>query len=259
MDKKILYQGAEAIITLEKPDKKNDYNKSKLKNNSKTNKILQSEPNSESVNNSSESNFASELGWVGGQTNNERNCDQDKIIKKSRIKKSYRIPELDEKIRKLRTRSEAKNIERASKVINVPKIIKIDEQKKEIFMEFIEGKKLSEHLNELKNKNQVAEKIGESVAKLHDINIIHGDLTTSNMILSENKIFLIDFGLSFHSTKIEDKAVDIHLFKQALESKHYRYYDKLYKSFIEGYKKSKNSKETLKRLEKVEERGRYKH
>jgi len=86
-----------------------------------------------------------------------------------------------------------------------------------------------------------------------------GGTSVREAVGSEDKIYLIDFGLSFHSTKIEDKSVDIHLLKQALESKHYQFYEKLLENFIEGYKKSKNSKETLKRLEKVEERGRYKH
>ena len=64
------------------------------------------------------------------------------IITKKRVKKSYRIPELDEKMRKLRTRSETKLLEKASKVILVPKIIKMNEKDKEIFMEFIDGKKI---------------------------------------------------------------------------------------------------------------------
>jgi Kae1-associated kinase Bud32 len=92
---------------------------------------------------------------------------------------------------------------------------------------------------------------------MHDKDIIHGDLTTSNMILKE-KVYFIDFGLGFNSTRIEDKAVDLHLLRQAFESKHYKHFEEFFKEVLEGYKLSKNWKEVLNRLEKVEMRGRYK-
>ena len=107
-------------------------------------------------------------------------------------------------------------------------------------------------------KPGLANEIGVKLAKLHDSDIIHGDLTTSNMILDKEIVF-IDFGLSFHSNKIEDKAVDIHLFKQALESKHFKVKEKALEEFLKGYKKSKDYAEIMKRLEQVELRGRYKH
>jgi len=188
-------------------------------------------------------------------------------IIKRRIKKGYRIQEIDEKLRKLRTRSEAKLLEKASKIISVPKLIKVDEKTKEIEMQFIEGKKLSEHLDNLKDKFNVMEKAGESMAKLHDSDIIHGDLTTSNMILAEkgktsqenrrlSGVFFIDFGIGFVSKRIEDRAVDLHLIKQALQAKHFKYSEKLFKSFLKGYK-SKDKEKTLAQFEIVESRGRY--
>jgi len=178
---------------------------------------------------------------------------------KRRIKKGYRIEIIDEKLRKLRTRSEAKLLEKAGKLIPAPKVKKVDDKTMEIDMGFIEGKKLSEHLDELKNAEEVCRKIGEQIAKLHDAEIIHGDLTTSNMILGgDGRLYFIDFGLGFNSAKIEDKAVDLHLIKQALEAKHFMYYEKFFNAVLEGYKHSKNYKETIKRLEAVEKRGRYK-
>jgi len=177
---------------------------------------------------------------------------------KRRIKKLYRTPVLDEKLRKQRTKSEAKLLEKAGKFIQVPKVKKIDDNSKEIDMEFIEGKKLSEHLDSLPNAESVCRQIGIQIAKLHDADIIHGDLTTSNMILSKDKLYFIDFGLGFNSAKIEDKAVDLHLIKQALEAKHFNHYEKFFAAVLDGYKSSKNHEETLKRLEAVEKRGRYK-
>ena len=180
------------------------------------------------------------------------------IIKKRRIRKSYRFLQLDEKIRKQRTKREAKLLEKVSTLIPTPKIFKTDNGKKEIDMEYIKGKKLSEQLDCLANKFQIAKQIGKQIALLHDNEIIHGDLTTSNMILKSSTLYFIDFGLSFVSSRIEDKAVDLHLIKQALEAKHFENYKKFFKAVLQGYKTSKNYKETTKRLEKVEKRGRYK-
>ena len=185
---------------------------------------------------------------------------QGKSVIKDRVEKSYRYPDLDKKIRKLRTRSEAKILEKTSKIINTPKIISSDEMKAEIQMQFIEGKKLAEHLEKTKYK-VVCEQIGKQLAKIHNNDIIHGDLTTSNLILNEKekKVYFIDFGLGFHSSRIEDKAVDLHLIKQALEAKHPTIHEQAYQAIIKGYtKQSKKAKATLAQLEKVEKRGRYK-
>ena len=181
-------------------------------------------------------------------------------IIKRRIPKTYRLPILDEKLRKQRTKKEARLLQKASAIIPIPKIIKVDEKNKEMEMEFIIGKKLSEHLDSLKDKVQISKTIGKQIALLHDNDIIHGDLTTSNIILSDKdkKLYFIDFGLGFSSNKIEDKAVDLHLIKQALEAKHFKYFKSLTQAVLDGYSISKTSKETLARLKKVESRGRYK-
>lgn len=179
-------------------------------------------------------------------------------IIKNRISKGYRLFVLDEKLRKQRTKSEAKIIEKLKNIINVPKIIETNENK--IIMEYVEGKKLSDYLDDLKNKFEIAEQIGREIAKIHDFDIIHGDLTTSNMIYQEkeNKVYFIDFGLGFHSKRIEDKAVDLHLIKQALEAKHFLYWKELFDFIIKGYN-SKDKEKILEQLKKVEARGRYKN
>ncbi|MBU0894071.1 MAG: Kae1-associated serine/threonine protein kinase [Nanoarchaeota archaeon] len=182
---------------------------------------------------------------------------RNKIVK-DRILKKYRLPELDLKIRQKRTKSENKLLVKASKIINCPIPLADPGQGRMIHIPFIDGKKLSDHLDKLKNKLQVCKQIGKDIAKLHDHNIIHGDLTTSNMILVKDKIFFIDFGLGYISHKIEDKAVDLHLLKQALEAKHYKHYKQLWKAVESGYKTSNESKKILERLKAVEKRGRYK-
>ena len=193
---------------------------------------------------------------------------EDNIVTKDRISKSYRLPELDNKIRKRRTKSETKLLIKAHQLISVPlplTTFKKSERGNEraiIKMPFINGKKLSEHLDNftLNKQKQICKKIGQSIAKLHDADIIHGDLTTSNMIFveKEDKVYFIDFGLGFISHKVEDKAVDLHLLKQALEAKHFKHWKELVKEVFKSYEKSTDSKIVLERLKAVEKRGRYK-
>lgn len=181
---------------------------------------------------------------------------KDNQIIKKRTKKSYRLPLLDEKLRSSRTRHESKIIEKLRKIIPTPKIIKTDENNKTIIMEFIDGKKLSEHLENL-NWKKICKQISFVITKLHNHNIIHGDLTTSNIIYKNNKVYFVDFGLGFHSHKIEDKAVDLHLLKQAFEAKHFSIAEQAIKIILDNYK-ADNHKLILEQLKKVESRGRYK-
>src|SRR3989344_702942 len=184
------------------------------------------------------------------------------LIIKERIPKKYRIKELDNKIRRYRTRREISILQKTSQLINTPKLKQgSSESNFIIVMDFIKGKKLADCLDKLneKERTEICKKIGKQIAVLHNNNIIHGDLTTSNMILNKNEIYFIDFGLSFIDQKPEHKAVDLHLIKQALESKHYKNFESSFKNIIESYKEnSKNYKEILDRLIKVESRGRYK-
>ncbi|MEK6875825.1 MAG: RIO1 family regulatory kinase/ATPase, partial [Nanoarchaeota archaeon] len=202
--------------------------------------------------------------------------DGNKVIK-YRFRKTYRIKEIDNRLRKSRTKREAKVLDKLQKInFPVPELISSNE-KDTLKIKYIKGKLLKNELNS-KNCVKLSREIGENVAILHNNNIIHHDLTTSNMIFNKeiyfidagkskisgiskkNEIFFIDFGLSFFSTKIEDRAVDLHLLKEALESKHSAIWEKCYKAALGSYaKKAKNGKQVIKRLEIVEKRGRYKH
>ncbi len=178
--------------------------------------------------------------------------EKGKVIKK-RLRKNYRIKQLDESLRKFRTRREAKFIDKLP--IAGPKLIKMDDKDMAIEMELIKGEKVRDILEE---NIKLCKEIGKKVAILHNNGMIHGDLTTSNMIFNK-EIYFIDFGLSFFSNKTEDKAVDLHLLKQALESKHYKIFEKAFNLVLQGYKQeSNNYKEIKNRFEKVEERGRNK-
>ena len=180
-------------------------------------------------------------------------------ILKNRFKKSYRIGEIDEKLRGFRTRREAKILQKLESInFSSPRLIFTD-NKENIIIENVKGKLLKDVL-ELSDYKSLCSEIGMKIAVLHNNSIIHGDLTSSNIILNKvsKEVCFIDFGLSFFSEKAEDRAVDLHLLKEALESKHYKIWKKCFKCSVEAYKKTaKKSIETLNRLEIVEKRGRY--
>ncbi len=180
---------------------------------------------------------------------------EDNTIIKNRFQKSYRIKEIDERLRGFRTRREAKILSKLAAIdFPSPRLIGTDE-KENISIGKIGGKSVKEIID--KNYKMLGSEIGEKVAILHDNSIIHGDLTTSNMIF-DKKIYFIDFGLSFFSEKAEDKAVDLHVLKEGLESRHYKIWKECFEAIIESYKKrAKKSDEILRRLEAVEKRGRY--
>ena len=181
---------------------------------------------------------------------------KDKVIK-DRFRKTYRIKEIDDRLRKSRTKREAKILDKLKKIgFPIPRLIKTNETDT-LEIQYIKGKLLR---NILDNDNCISlgKEIGGKVAILHTNNIIHGDLTTSNMILNK-EIYFIDFGLGFFSEKIEDKAVDLHLLKESLESKHSEIWEKSYKAALEGYtKKAADGEDVLERVKLVEKRGRYK-
>ena len=185
------------------------------------------------------------------------------FIIKDRIAKLYRNPKLDKTIRKRRTKSETKLLKKASKIINSP-MPKEEKSFDKIKMPYIEGKKLSITLDKftLKKQEEIAKLIGESIGKLHRNEIIHGDLTTSNMILKDSKVYFIDFGLGFISNKTEDKAVDLHLLKEAFIAKHFKNSKKLLEQVFKSYEKilgKKEGKLVFERISAIEKRGRYRH
>tara|TARA_B100000315_G_C14267226_1_gene446983 strand:- start:22 stop:630 length:609 start_codon:yes stop_codon:yes gene_type:complete len=181
---------------------------------------------------------------------------QDGKLVKERISKGYRHKDIDFMKRKYPTRTEYRLIVRAKKAgVNVPEVYFVDDVEMKVEMEYIKGELLKDVLD--KDFKKICFKIGESVALLHNNNIIHGDLTTSNMILKSGEVFFIDFGLGFFSMKDEDKAVDLKLLRQALESKHYKIFEKAFENVLNGYL-SKGTLSVVERLSVVEKRGRYK-
>ncbi len=185
--------------------------------------------------------------YLGGEAEVRRYED---VVEKIRRRKRYRIKELDEILRKRRTVSEAKIISAARK-IGVPTPIILDVEEDKIIMEKIKGSPVKDVIS-----GDVCFKIGKYVAKLHKAGIIHGDLTPMNMILSNDKIYFIDFGLAFYDERLEAKGTDIHVFFEALKAG-FDNWKELWESFVEGYKSYEKFIDVMERFEEIELRGRY--
>lgn len=172
-------------------------------------------------------------------------------IIKTRVQKRYRLREIDDNIRRDRTRTEARLISEARRC-GVPTPIIRDVTDFEIKMEYIDGTPLKEIINP-----PLSGETGELIGRLHTCGIVHGDLTTSNIIFKDGKLFLIDFGLSFLDKSVEARGVDIHVLFQTFESTHDNH-ETLIGAFKEGYAKTfSNAVEIIKREKQIETRGRY--
>lgn len=187
-----------------------------------------------------------------------------KVIMKRRLAKAYRLRQLDLTIRTQRTLHEPMLIHRAKEAgVPTPMIYMVDLADSNIIMEYVEGKQIKKVLNDMSQKEKLClcRQIGTLIGRLHKNSIIHGDLTTSNMILTPSgRICFVDFGLGEYSRESEIRGVDLHLMKRALQSTHYRYAKECFEAVLAGYTESIGKEEADKVLEKVQEierRGRY--
>ena len=219
-----------------------------------------------------------------------------KCLVKERFKKKYRVEELDKKLTKERMLSESRNILRASKKgIKVPTIYFVDLTERKIYMEYLENscqlKIILQSIYSLPDISpyeslleKISQDLGDMLSKLHSENLIHGDLTPSNILLKikddtgsdllnnaeklilEKKnyddMYLIDFGLSSVSLSIssalEDKAVDLYVLKRAMISSNPKS-EELFDKAMNIYKnKCQNGEEIINKYKNVEMRGRKK-
>jgi len=187
-----------------------------------------------------------------------------KVIMKRRLPKKYRVSELDEEIRSYRTIHEPQIIHRAKEAgVPTPTIFMVDIAEATIIMEFISGKQVKQVLDDssAEERRRLCCLIGNLIGRLHNRGIIHGDLTTSNMILTPHgRVVFVDFGLSEHSTELETKGVDLHLMKRAFQSTHHKYAKEGFDMVMEGYAEArgnKAAKNVLEKIREIEKRGRY--
>lgn len=187
---------------------------------------------------------------------------------KERFVKNYRLPELDKTLTKSRIKAEQKTTKRCEdQGIRVPKLYHVDFNERKVYMEYfhkaITAKEFIfklEKSSDFSALDVLGSKIGSIVGKFHANNIIHGDLTTSNMLIDfkeeEYDVIFIDFGLSSYSASHEDKGVDLYVLERSLISTHSSL-PELFEKMLVSYKKANTiSTETIKRFEEVRARGR---
>jgi TP53 regulating kinase-like protein len=155
---------------------------------------------------------------------------------------------------------EAKLISEARSIgIPTPVILDIDTREAVIVMEYIEGERIKDILNKVSavERQKLCTEIGRSIGKLHENNIIHGDLTTSNMIFRDGIIYFIDFSLGEISEETEAKGVDLHVLMEAYESTHPKIIED-FKYIMKGYRSVfQNAKEVEDKITEIISRGRY--
>ncbi len=187
-----------------------------------------------------------------------------KAIMKVRVPKSYRPLALDEQIRIYRTIHEPQLMHEAKAAgVTTPLIYMVSVPHSTIIMEYIEGEQIK-HLLKAAGKHErheLCRRIGISVAQLHRYGLIHGDLTTSNMILSpEGKVVFLDFGLGEKNSELETQGVDLHLLKRALQSTHFQFWEECFQSVLCGYRSVlglEMAEKVYEKIRQIERRGRY--
>jgi len=181
---------------------------------------------------------------------------------KRRGEKRYRHPDLDREIRRLRTLHEASMIHRAKEAgVPTPVIYQVDPEDATIVMEYVGGEKVRDIVDDLSGemRYELFKLIGLLAGRLHGVGIVHGDLTTSNIINSPEGPVFVDFGLGEASNETEKRGVDLNLMHRMLTSTHFRHTEELFSAFREGYVEGlgEEAEQALGRMEEISRRGRY--
>ena len=176
------------------------------------------------------------------------------VLRKVRVSKGYRVSALDNKLRRFRNKREFKVLSKLyDSGVNCPKVFDINKDEFFFTFEYVCGDLLKDVLDP-----KLLNKAFSQIVKMHNCGVVHNDLTTLNMIVKSGRVFLIDFGLSDFSVRIEDRAVDLNLFFNCIRNEHSDFY-KFKKELLDKYSKSvSNGDKVVKRLFEIERRGRNK-
>jgi len=187
-----------------------------------------------------------------------------RVVVKTRLQKSYRVDSLDASIRLARTSREVHLLHDSKRAgVPTPTVYQVDTGTCTIIMEYVNGPRLKEALAEMGQSGlrRACKHVGSLIGRLHSGGIVHGDLTTSNMILRDGaKLFFIDFGLSDYSHELEARGVDLLLMSRAFKSTHYALHSRAFAAVIDGYRDVVGRSDTdltLRKMHEVETRGRY--
>jgi TP53 regulating kinase and related kinases len=190
--------------------------------------------------------------------------DPWKVVVKRRISKAYRNKSLDDHIRRERTISEISIIHEAKMAgVNVPSIIEVEPETNTFVMTRIDGTLARDSLDtmSLRDATRLFKKLGAMIGLLHSAGIIHGDLTTSNIVVTQaGDPFLVDFGMSRRSEDPEDRGVDLHLLQRSITTSHHKDVAPLVKALASGYAKAAGRKiheSSWAKSREISRRGRY--
>lgn len=179
------------------------------------------------------------------------------VVLKKRISKAYRNPVLDARLRASRTFEEGRLLSKAYlSGVSVPAPVFIDPLQYVLVESLVRGVLLRDY----EKAETVMRSLGMEVGKLHQLGIVHGDLTTSNVMVGEGgRVYIIDLGLGSFSNDVEDRGVDILLMKKSLEANTPSRAAALYEEFVAGYREvfGPGSEDVLVRAQEIERRGRY--
>ncbi len=190
------------------------------------------------------------------------------VVVKERVLKGYRHPDLDRRLRNSRIKTEARLMREARRAgVPTPYIFDIDLSGNNLVMQYLDGPSIRRVLNRGERREEMCREIGHLVARLHAGGIVHGDLTTSNMILSGGRIYFIDFSLGAKTSGMEQRGVDLHLLMEAFRSAHADFYDEgigwVLESYREGWKEIRGERgieeanAIIDKVHEIEKRGRY--
>lgn len=200
---------------------------------------------------------------------------------KYRLPKPYRHPVLDQRLTRQRIIAEARILAKCRREgLAVPAVYAVEEASGCLYIEWVEGEPVRASLNRWLREHAgedagasaevkaLMRRVGRAVGRLHQIGVVHGDLTTSNMMMRpprggdgaagilDGDIVMIDFGLASQGIHDEDRAVDLYVLERAFGSTHPRA-EVLFDELLEGYKETfKQAQISLRKLEEVRLRGR---
>ena len=176
---------------------------------------------------------------------------------------AYRLPVLDDAIRRQRTIREAEMIHNAKRAhVPAPYLYEVDVPACTIVMEYVEGTRLRDSIESIPREDarRLFREFGRDAARLHSSGMVHGDLTTANVVARAGGLVFIDFGLSFRTARLEDQAVDLRLIKETLVGAHPAISNLALEALFAGYSEvvgPSKLRAVQRQLRSIERRGRY--
>ncbi len=184
------------------------------------------------------------------------------VVIKWRFPKPYMPPEFDSVIRRRRIVDEVRASIKAC-TVGVPVALPLyaDPDRGIVVFQFIEGDVLRDVANSMESETlcRVCRELGLYLGRLHKAGIVHGDYTTGNVLISNDRPYIIDFGLALFSERVDDHAIDVHIFFRSVESTHTEREEEMKRCFIEGYTAVRGdiAKIVFAKVEEIRKWGRY--